>query len=290
MRAAELTRATLAFLVKDFRGALLSPRLGVVSSLVAAVTLLTAWELGTAAYAAIERGADPMTLHLWERGADGALAALGFLMPAFLPVLPVFLARQNLKSEREGGLLPLAMTKPAVSGAIALGRLVGLIGALAVPVVLISLAAIFLVQLVVGLALDISLAITFLLTNLLLASLYLLLAFATGRGKTPEFVGTLSLLAWIGFSLLRPTAFELLGQIIGALPLGRVVSFEYAWTDTLTFTGLHQGFLANAFPSALDFVTGPTDQIFPLLPWSAGAWIVGLAVLHGFFLRRLSSR
>ncbi len=151
------------------------------------------------------------------------------------------------------------------------------------------MAAVFLVQLMLGMPVDTPLVVTFLTNNLLLTALYLLLAFAAGRGRAPEYVGILSFLAWAAFNILRPTAFELLGQMIGALALGTVVSFEYALTDTLSFTGLYQGLLASSLPVNLGFVTGPVD-IAPILPWSALVWMLGLAALNGYFLYRLPVR
>lgn len=282
--------SVLAFLVKDLRASLLSPRIGAVSSAVAGATLIVAWYLGTAAVSASARGADLASRHLWEKGADGALAGLGYLVPLIIPALPAFLVQQNLKADRKAGLLAQALTKPFVSGFIAIGKLLGLTAAVSVPVALLSLASIFLIQLIVGQPVDASLAIGFLGTNLLLVALYVVLAFVFGMGKNPENVGTLSLLAFIGFNLLRPTALELLGQIVGALSVGRIVSFGFAWTDPLTFTGIHHGLLARALPGTLGFLSGPGEPMLSALPWSAVAWLAGLAALYVYFLHRLPTR
>jgi hypothetical protein len=280
----------LAFLIKEFRAAILSLRFGIISGVVGAAILIIAWQLGMPALASAGRDADPTNLHLWQRGSDGALAGLGFLIPLFLPVLPVFLVRESLKADERSGLLSLVLTKPSVSGFVAVGKSVGLMAALSVPVTLISISSVFLIQLIVGLPVEASLGVTFVASNLLLAGLYLALALVIGLGKSPAYVGSLSFLSWLGFNVLRPTAFELLGQMIGALPLGRIVSFEYAWTDTLSFTGFAHGFLASALPGTFGFVAGPREQVLPVLPWSALAWLIGLVALHMYLLRRLPSR
>ena len=257
----------------------------------AAATLFLAWLVGQSAQQAAVSGLDPATLQLWQRGSDGALTALAFFMPVILPLVPVVLARENLESDASAGLLALALSKPAPNQFMAGGKVAGLLAALAVPLIPLSLAAAFLIQAVVGEPVDPLLVAAFIGGNLILAALYLLLGLVFGTLLGPGFVGPLSALVWVGSNLLRTTAFVLLGVLIGAISVDTPLTFEYAWFDILSFTGLYQGIMAAFVPANLMFVIWPIDPLLPqVVVWANAVWISGLLLLFAVLLARIPER
>ncbi len=288
---ARASRPLVGFFLKDLQASVFSTRMAVAFAFLAAATLFLAWFLGQAALQAAASEADPATLQLWQRGADGALSTLAFFMPVILPLVPLVLARENLESDAAAGLLPLALSKPAPNQFMAGGKVAGLLAALAVPLIPLSLAAAFLIQAVVGEAVDPLLVAAFVGGNLVLAALYLLLGLVFGTILGPGFVGPLSALVWLGSNLLRTTAFVLLGALIGAIRLEGILTFEYAWFDVVSFTGLFQGIMAAFVPAHLMFVIWPADPLLPqVVVWANAAWIVGLLVLFAVLLAKVPKR
>ncbi|MDX1534028.1 MAG: hypothetical protein R3291_00210 [Thermoplasmata archaeon] len=281
----------MGFFLKDLKASVFSPRVAVAFAFVAFVTLGLAWLVAQAAVQADASDMDPATRQLWQRGADGALSTLAFFLPVILPVVAVTLARQNLESDATAGLLPLALSKPAPNQFMAGGKAAGMVAALAVPLIPLSLAAAFLIQALVGEPLDPVLVAAFVGGNLVLAALYLLLGLVIGTALSPGFVGPLAGLVWLGSNLLRPTAFVLLGVLIGAVRVEDLLTFEYAWTDVISFTGLEQGILAAFTPADLMFVVWPMDSLLPqVVVWANAAWIAGLLLLFAVLLAKVPER
>ncbi len=281
----------MAFFLKDLKASVFSPRMALAIAFLAAATLFLAWLVGQSAQQAAVSGLDPATLQLWQRGSDGALTALAFLMPVILPLVPVVLARENLESDASAGLLALALSKPAPNQFMAGGKVAGLLAALAVPLIPLSLAAAFLIQAMVGEPVDPLLVAAFIGGNLILAALYLLLGLVFGTLLGPGFVGPLSALVWVGSNLQRTTAFVLLGVLIGAISVDTPLTFEYAWFDILSFTGLYQGIMAAFVPANLMFVIWPVDSLVPqVVVWANAVWIGGLLLLFAVLLARVPER
>lgn len=288
---ARAIRPLVGFFLKDLKATVFSPRMASAVAFVATVTLLLAWFLGQTAQAALASGVDPATFNVWQRGADGALTTLAFFMPVLLPLVPVVLARQNLESDATAGLLPLALSKPAPKQFMAGGKVAGLLAAMAVPLIPLTLAAAFLIQAVVGQPVNPVLVAAFVGANLVLVTLYLLLGLVIGRLLTPGYVGLLAGLVWVGANLLQPTGFTLLGVLIGAIRIEGIIAFEYAWTDIGTFTGLNQGLMAAFVPAQLMFVIWPADVLLPqIVVWANAAWIAGLLLLFAVLLAKVPDR
>ena len=281
----------MGFFLKDLKASVFSPRMALAIAFLAGATLFLAWLVGQSAQQAAASGLDPATLQIWQRGADGALTALAFFMPVVLPLVPVVLARETLESDASAGLLDLALSKPAPNQFMAGGKVAGLLAALAVPLIPLSLAAAFLIQAVVGEPVDPLLVAAFIGGNLILAALYLLLGLVFGTLLGPGFVGPLSALVWVGSNLLRTTAFVLLGVLIGAISVDTPLTFEYAWFDIFSFTGLDQGFMAVFVPADLMFIVGPVDSLLSQsVVWASAAWIGGLLLLFAVLLARVPDR
>ncbi len=282
----------IAFLLKDFHASIRSRRLAISSLLFGAVILLAAWVLGQAGLGAEGSGGDS-SVPIGERGPDGALSVLAFgIMPLVLPLVPIVLAQESLRTDWATGRIRLSISKPVPKWGMVTGKFLGLFAALAIPLVPLSLAGAFLLQSILGTPADSGLIAAFVGSNMVLAALYLLLALLVGTVFTTRNLPVAMLLLWIGFNVLRPTAFELTGQLIGLLPAGGNIFFEVAWTDTLTFTGLYQGLLALFVPQELEFVVGPASSSFvPLVVrLSILPWIMGLVALHATFLERIPAR
>ncbi len=282
----------MGFFLKDLKASVFSPRMALAIAFLAAATLFLAWLVGQSAQEAAASGLDPATLQLWQRGSDGALSALAFFMPVILPVVPVVLARENLESDESAGLLGLALSKPAPNQFMAGGKVGGLLAALAVPLIPLSLAAAFLIQAIVGEPVDPLLVAAFIGGNLILAALYLLLGLVFGTLLSPRLVGPVSALVWLGSNLLRPTAFVLLGLLIGAISrVDTPLTFAYALLDLFSFTGLYQGIMAAFVPANLMFVIWPVDSLVPrVVVWANAVWIGGLLLLFAVLLARVPER
>ncbi|MFQ5918619.1 MAG: hypothetical protein ACE5I4_01070 [Thermoplasmata archaeon] len=290
---ARATQPFVGFLIKDLKRSVLRPRLGVAIALVAAATLALAWYVGDAASDAAASEEDPSTLHLWQRGADGALVTLAFITPLFLPLIPVVIARASLEEDRATGVLPLTLSKRGSTGFVAAGKFAGLMVGLAVPLIPLTLAAAFLIQGMTGETVDTAIVVAFVVATLLLSALFLLLALVFGYLVAPEYIGLIMAPVWLGFNLLRPLGFQLFGQLIGAFRTVEILSYSYAWTDLATFTGLFHGFMATGVPEGLMFVVPAVgaDALLPLLvPWTILPWTAGLLVVLAGLLTRVPSR
>ena len=280
-----------AFLLRDLLASLRSPRLVAASAIIGAVLLAGAWILGL--IAASTPGDGP----LWQRGSDGALTTLAFaVVPLVLPVLPVALAARNLQQTLSRGEFDLTLSKPALGAGVALGKAAALFADVAIILVPLSVASALLIQSVTEDPVDAGLLVGFVASNLILAALYLLLALPVGGFLTPRNLPLTMFLVWIGFNLLQPTAFLLLGQLTGFLRIGTLPSFDPMATDAATFTGLYQAFLAPYVPAELGFVTLPGDSAsgasptVVLLQWAPLVWAIVLLALYSHFLARIPSR
>lgn len=284
----------LAVAVKDFRSTLSSWRTLGASILLTTIVLFAAWGFAQTALAAQE--ADEEGTVLWEKGANGALTTLSFaVVPLILPLLPVVMAFETLRQDRATGLLDLYLSMPVPKAGIAVGKFLGLLGGLAVVLVLLGGASVILIQLVVGGPIDAGLLAAFILFNLVLGALYLVLTLFLGAVTFPEATIGLAFLAWALFNALQPTGTFLFGQMVGLFRVGEALTFQTVGTDLLSFTGLYASLMAPFVPAELGFVVGadpgsPLAWIPGAVPWFTLAWAAGLLVPFALFLARVPGR
>jgi hypothetical protein len=283
-----------ALFVRTLTGSLRSRRLAAASIVLGVVLLVGSWIFGQAALAGPENGTGEAPL--WQRGTDGALTAFSFaILPLALPLLPAALVTRNLQRDLSRGDFELVMSKPIPAAGAALGKSAGMFAAIAIPLVPLSAASALLIQLVAGTPVDGGLVVGFVGSNLVLAALYLLLALVIGTFLGPRDLPAVVLLAWIGFHLLSPMAFVLLGQFIGFLPMQDPNLFRLTWTDAFSFTGIYHGLLAAYVPAGLGIVTLPDapsagSVTTLLLQWAPLAWTLALLTLYSLLLRRIPNR
>lgn len=278
-----------AFLLRDMLVSLRSPRLIAASVILGVILLASAWLLGLVASGASAEGAGERPL--WERGSDGALTTLAFVVvPIVLPILPVALVTRNLQRDLTHGDFDLTLSKPVPGAGVALSKAAAIFVAVAIPIVPLSLASAVLIQSVTQGPINGGLLLGFVASNLILAALYLLLALPVGGFLTPRNLPVAALLAWFVFHLLQPTAFLVLGQLTGFIQSDIAPTFEPMATDAATFTGLHQALLAPYVPATLGFVTLPASLTAILLQWAPLVWAIALLVLYSIFLSRVPNR
>lgn len=295
-----IVQPALAFVRKDFFDALRSRRLLAVSIVLGALLV------GTSAVLAYQMvslpdldGEDPGIpdpVEVWHRSGDGVLAGVAFgLVPLLLPFLPIAVAGRSMQKEKKRGIFQLSLVKPVPSWGPALGKTAGLYGALAIPTAAISLACGLAIQAVSGNALDAGLLTSFTLGNLLLLALYLLLTLVVGALLAAENVFPVVFLVWLGFNLIRSTGFFIGFRLATILGADAATTFQMAWSDLATFTGLYQAYLSPAVPAGLAFVVPPPaggslSLAHTLVPWASLIWVGATFALYAMFLRRIPGR
>jgi hypothetical protein len=290
-----------AFAIRDFLRALLSRRLLVLSVLLGIIIIGTGVLLAQF-FLSIPPPADPPEgipnpLEVWHTGGDGILIALGFgLIPLLLPALAVTVANASTAKDSTGRVSELALSKPVPPWGPALGKFIGLIGAVAVPTIAISLGSAVAIQGVLGTSLNSNLVATFVVVGVLLAALYVALTLALGALFAARTVGLLMILIWFGFNVIRLTAFLLTFRLTTILGGDVALTFTAMFSDFGSFTGLYQGFLALAVPGNLGFIVAPDpgaalDQFAAVaMPWASLAWFAGLILLVAWMRQRLPDR
>ncbi len=286
-------RPAIAFGVKEFLENLRSGRLIVVSVLVGAILIGVSAALA-ASLPALDgvEGEVPAPLEVWHKGPDGALAGVAFgLGPVILPFLSILTASRLLQRERDRGMFQMALANPVPPWGPALGRFVGAYGALAIPVVAISIGVALTIQMVTGTSLELGFLAAYIGGNVLLVGLYLILTLLVGTLVLVEFVTPLVILIWFGFNMLRQTAYILLARLSTILGGDEAVLFQVSWVDLVTFTGLYQGFLASWVSPSLGFVALPSlDDPLALaaqaIPWGLLVWFVALFAIYAITLHR----
>lgn len=272
-----------AFFARDLLNSLRSRRFLTASITLGVILLVSVWFLATVAGTGPEGGGGL----IWQRGSNGTLTTLAFaVIPLALPLLPVALVATNLRRDLSRNDPDLAISRPAPGAGMALGKSAAMYVAVAVPVVLLSLATVLIFQTVTNTTIDGLFLAGFVASNLILAALYLLLALPTGTVLGPRNLSAIMFLVWLGFNILSPTAFFLLGELIGFRQITGPQSFEPIWTDTLSFTGIYHGFLAPYVPEELGYVILP-GSIILLLRWGPLVWVILLLVIYSFVSGRV---
>lgn len=292
-----ILQPAIAFGVKELLENLRSRRLIGVSVLVGAILIG-----GSAALAASTpapeggEGEIPAPFEVWHKGPDGVLAGVAFgLGPVVLPLLSILTASRLLQKDKDRGIYQQSLTNPIPPWGPALGRFAGSYGALAIPAVVISVAVVWTIQVVTGTSVEVGLLAAYIGGTVLLVGLYLLLTLLVGTLLVPEFVAPLVFLIWLGFNLLRLTAYIILARMATILGGDEAVAFHGSGIDLVTFTGLYQGLLAPYVPAGLGFVVfeGPGDPVSlaaQAIPWAFLAWFVALFIIYARTLRRPPAR
>jgi ABC-2 type transport system permease protein len=236
----------------------------------------------TSAFAFFGGGMSPF------QGPDGVLAFVGLqFIPLIIPIMALVLAYDAVARERSQGSLDMLLSKPVSRVGVAFGKLLGVLGSMALPVVAVVLAAAGLVWYTTGLPPTAAFLAAFLGNTLLLLLVYTLIFLAVSANM--KNLGT-SLLIAILFFLLFAFFWGLISFIIAgtlARP-GSVAWLQISVTMSLgSPTGVYQQLLAAALPALLGGIFGPfagTAQGLPLA-WVFAAAVFWIAIpLLGFLL------
>ncbi len=270
-----------------------SHRVIIASAVAGAVILLTAWAIANSAASP----PDPAPPAIWYKGTDGALVAFTYgIIPLVAPLIPTAIGYDAIRRSRETGFVETAMTRPVARWEIAIGMFLGTYLAVALPLLAVSIAAVFLISSIVGSSFSLSLATVFLGSVLILGALYLALVFMLGALLTPSSVSTLTVLLWFGFNLASGTALTITGRYLGLLLIQQPLSFQIMWLDLASFTGIYQALMVSSVPEALGFVALPDSSggSFPvpywLVPVMGAVWLAGLLVIYVLLISRHPTR
>ncbi len=210
-------------------------------------------------------------------GPDGTLAFSGILfLPLIVPIMAMVLAYGAIAREKSEGSLDLLLSKPVSRVGVALGKLTGVFGSMALPVIIILLAAAALVWLSTGTSPTGSFVATFIAEALLLLLIYTLLFLAVSANVRS--LGTALLISILLF-LLFAFFWGIISFVVAGVlaPPGSVRWFEAIVVMSLgSPTGVYQQFLSlsvSGFLGGFLGVVSPTAQEVPL------AWILTAAVL-----------
>lgn len=290
-----------AFAIRDFLLALLSRRTLTLSVVLGVLFIGTGVALAQV-FLGIPPPADPPEgipnpLEVWHKGGDGILTAIGYgLIPLILPALAVSIASASTTKDRAGRVSEVALAKPVPPWGPALGKFIGLIGAVAIPVVALSVGSAVAIQGTLGTSLNSDLVTNFVAANVLVAALYIALTLVLAALFSPRTVTFLMVLIWLGFNLLRQTAFILALRLATILGGDQALTFTAMISDLGSFTGLYQGLLAFAVPAGLGFIVPPDPSMTfgqfaaGAIPWASLAWLVGLILLFAWLRRRLPNQ
>ncbi len=210
-------------------------------------------------------------------GPDGVLAFSGILfLPLILPIMAMVLAYGAIARERSEGSLDLLLSKPVSRVGVALGKLTGVFGSMATPVVIILLAGAAVIWVSMGTPPTGSFVATFIAEALLLLLIYTLLFLAVSANVRS--LGTALLV-----SLLLLLLFAFFWGIISVVVAGVLATpGSVRWFEILVVmglgspTGVYHQFLSLSLPVFLGGFLGvfsSTTQEVPL------AWILTAAVL-----------
>jgi ABC-2 type transport system permease protein len=227
------------------------------------------------------------------QGPDGVLAFSGLLfVPLIIPIMALVLAYDSVARERSQGSLDMLLSKPVSRYGVALGKLLGVFGSMALPVVAVILIAAALVWYLTGLSPTGSFLAAFLGNTLLLLLVYTVIFLAVSANV--KNLGT-SLLISILFFALFAFFWGLVSFIVAstlARP-GSVAWFQISVTMSLASpTGVYQQLLTMALPALLGGIVGPiagTAQALPPL-WVATSAVLWIAIPLVAFLLAMKYR
>jgi ABC-type transport system involved in multi-copper enzyme maturation permease subunit len=226
-------------------------------------------------------------------GPDGVLAfsALIFL-PILLPIMALVLAYDAVAREKSEGSLDLLLSKPVSRVGVALGKLAGVFGSMAVPVAVILLAAAALIWVQTDQAPTASF-----LASLVGEALFLLLAYTLVFLAVSALVRNLgtALLVSVLLFLLFAFFWGLISFLVASLIAspGSVRWFEVIMAMSLfTPTGVYQQLLSLSLPDVLGGFFGPIGGTAAQLPvaWIALSGVLWIAVPVTLFLWTMKYR
>ncbi len=229
----------------------------------------------------------------YEYGPDGVLAVSGLVfLPVVLPIMALAIAFDAIARERAQGSLDTLLSKPVSRAGVAIGKLMGVLAALAVPATVIILAAAALVWALTGMVPTGGFLASFLGTVLYLLLVYTLV-FLVVSSSTKN-MGT-ALLASVLLFLLYAFFWGLVSIIIANLmaPGGSVDWLRIvAMLSLATPTGVYQQLLTSLLPALVETFYGPiggTGQELPPL-WISIAALLWVAVPLAFFVLAMKYR
>jgi ABC-type transport system involved in multi-copper enzyme maturation permease subunit len=289
-----ILQPAIAYARKDFLEAIGDRRLIAVSVILGAILIGTSAAVTTLMVGTPTPGSGasniPNPFDVWLNGTSGVLTGIAFgITPVVLPFLPMLAASRGLERDRARGIYQLSLAKPIPPWGPALGKFVGLYAALAIPTAAISAGVVLATYVVAGSFPSGGLLGVFIGANVILVGLYLLLTLWVGAFLPKEFVGSVSLLIWVGFNALEQTGFFITARLMTILGADQAATFQSGWTDLATFTGLYHGLLAPAVPGELRFVVGSFD-VAQMVPWAILVWFVSIYFVYAILLWRMPSR
>ena len=229
----------------------------------------------------------------FAEGPDGILAFSGItFLPLILPLMAMVLAYGAITRERAEGSLDLLLSKPVSRIGVGLGKLTGVFGSMALPVVAVLLVAAALIWLTTGTPPTGTFLASFVGVALFLLLVYTLLFLAVSANVrslgTALLVSILLFLLfaffWGPVSFLVPSLFA---------PPGSVRWFEISVVLSLASpTGVYQQLLALSLPALLGGFFGPFGGIPQEVPlwWTASAAAIWIAVPLALFLWAMKHR
>lgn len=206
-------------------------------------------------------GGEETPLALWDRGAEGAVAAFAFaFVPLVVPVIAIALSYDARRVQQSSGFLETAMSRRSPHWAVALGRFLGLFVAIALPVLVITASGIGIIASRSAVPPSSTFIAAILLGALLLAALYVATVLVLTTIVTPGAAAWLMTGLWFAFNLVRQTPFVISGQLLLILQVREVQQFRTGFADLASFSGMYEGFLAHFTPASLNFVVRPTIE------------------------------
>ncbi len=226
-------------------------------------------------------------------GPDGVLAFSGLLfVPLILPIMAMVLAYGAIARERAEGSLDLLLSKPVSRIGVGLGKLTGVFGSMALPVVAVLLVAAALIWLTTGTPPTGSFLASFVGVALFLLLVYTLLFLAVSANV--RHLGTALLISILLF-LLFAFFWGPVSSIVPSLfaPPGSVRWFEISVVLSLgNPTGVYQQLLTLSLPALLGVFFGPFGGVPQEVPlwWTASAGAIWIVVPLALFLWAMKYR
>ena len=226
-------------------------------------------------------------------GPDGVLAFSGLLfVPLILPIMAMVLAYGAIARERAEGSLDLLLSKPVSRIGVGLGKLTGVFGSMALPVVAVLLVAAALIWLTTGTPPTGTFLASFVGVALFLLLVYTLLFLAVSANVRG--LGTALLVSILLFLLFAffwgPVSF-----IVPSLfaPPGSVRWFEISVVLSLVNpTAVYQQLMTLSLPALVGVFFGPFGGVPQEVPlwWTASAGAIWIAVPLVLFLWAMKYR
>lgn len=223
-------------------------------------------------------------------GPDFVVFFLAFFLMGFLgPIMAVALSYDAVAKERFQGSMELLLVRPASRLGLALGKFLGTLATVAVPILGPVLAGAGVLTAITGKAPSSGFMLAFVAASLVLLALYVLITqvFST-VARSPGTAVLAGVLVWLFFNVLYSVVtFLVLSGLhieLGSQEGLRIISISLL----LNPTGVFQALLSLSAPSSLQG-SAPTSFLgLPLwtAPVAAAAWLIVLLILAVEVFRR----